>query len=57
MSLRLGSGHSNQFLHNKVYKVCDIVHTIFILEAENEGDKVLLIVLHASPFALKRSLG
>ena len=33
-----------------------IMHTIFILEAENEGDIIFLVVFHNSPFALKRSL-
>lgn len=31
--------------------------TIFIFDAEKEGDIVLLVVLHVSPLELKRSYG
>ena len=34
-----------------------ILCTIFIFDAEKEGDIVLLIFLHASPLELKTSLG
>ena len=34
-----------------------IRRTIFIFDAENEGDIVLLIFLHASPLEVNTSLG
>ena len=43
-------------MHACAYLAFCIMHTIFILEAENEGDIIFLVVFHNSPFALKRSL-
>jgi hypothetical protein len=45
-----------------LYYTCDCKvmtqrYTILILDAENEGERVLLIFLQASPSVLKTSLG
>ena len=40
------------YLYSPMIKMCA---TIFIFDAENEGDSVLLTFLQVSPFELKRS--